>query len=81
MSYSRWSEGDLYAFESAEGYGICMNCPFDRVDNIEDAADFTCDTRLEMIGHIKGHVRAGFDVPDRALAQLREDLKRYGNNY
>jgi hypothetical protein len=34
-----------------------------------------------MIGHIKGHVRAGFDVPDRALAKLREDLKRYGNNY
>ena len=81
LSYSQWSEGDLYAFESVDGYGICMNCPFCGTDNVEDWADFTCDTRLKMISHIEGHIKAGFDVPDRAIEQLRKDLERYGNNY
>ena len=75
MSYCRWSEGDVYAYESCEGgvrFWVAGDDIFNRL----------CDTYNEAYQYAKElRDKHGFDVPSHAIEALRKDAideaKRY----
>ena len=67
MSYARFSEGDVYVWQSWTGKFICDFCSL-------AGAAFVCDTRAEMLEHLQKHIDAGHSVPDRAITRLREEM-------
>lgn len=66
MSYSRFSNADVYVFMSVEGHLECCGCWLNE-------HSVHCDSTQEMVDHLAEHRAAGHDVPDGIEADLWED--------
>ena len=59
MSYSRFSNADVYVYADVGGYVACCGCW------LGDKWDF--HSPAEIVDHLREHVVAGHDVPDYLL--------------
>lgn len=70
MSYCRFSEADVYIFEHVDGYFQCCACPLES----EVFASFDCNTKQEMLEHIKEHRKVGHYVPEHVDETLEAEI-------
>ena len=108
MSYCRWSDCDVYVYESTEGVWVIhvagwrnaagkpppidiaspetikrslterrawseANTELVRIDLPYDGASFTCESPGECADQLEVLFAAGYDVPVRVIAELREE--------
>ena len=59
MSYSRFSNADVYVYADVGGYVACCGCI------LGDKWDF--HSAAEIVAHLREHAAAGHDVPDYLL--------------
>lgn len=72
MSYCRFSEGDVYVFESAgTGMLTCCSCFLDD--------DFWTGKRSEMIAHLERHRQAGH-ATGSAIDRLLKEMDTEGDD-
>ncbi len=87
MSYSRWSEGEVYVFATPDGTIICMMCHLmgfktvttGPLEGLDFPEDFVASTRTEMLEHLKVHKRKGHRVPGRAIERLEQEIEEEGD--
>lgn len=60
MSYCRFSEADVYVYADVYGGVVCCGCWLS--ENIE-----TFYSAPDLIAHLRDHLAAGHDVPERLL--------------
>ena len=75
MSYSRWSESDLYLFADVGGGMRCMCCKL--LPEPDDPCTFCPDSHLwsldDTIQHVREHQKAGHDAPEAIIERLEAD--------
>lgn len=76
MSYCRFSDADVYIFESSTG-GECCACPL----HPEPFGSYVFDTRTELLTHIATHREAGHYVPESVDADLRGEIESVGDRF
>ena len=69
MSYARFSEGDVYVYDS----GKTITCSACRLIGDGFSFDMICDTPAQMLAHPEQHIAAGHHVPERAIERLKEE--------
>jgi len=78
MSFVRFGkDSDVYVYQSCNSnLYVCCWCilknPDCELDDEKWPEDFECDTREEMIEHLKEHEEAGHKVPVVAFERLRD---------
>lgn len=87
MSYSRFSNADVYVYMDARGTLDCCGCILQKSEWVEDPGAFfgfylralepIIETRFtttqQMVDHLSLHRAAGHDVPDGIEADLWAD--------
>lgn len=71
MSYCRFSESDIYLFESTNGGFECCACSL-TTEVLESAI---IETRIEAIFHVWAHRAAGDYVPEKVDFKLFEEIR------
>lgn len=79
MSYCRFSDGDVYMFEHVSGGIECCGCLLQKGPEDLFGAILNFATRSQALAHLEEHRRAGHDVPEYAIARLREELAALGD--
>ena len=65
MSYCRWSDSDVYAYECVGGVQFWVAS--------DDSLNRLCNTFIEAYQYAKELYERGIDIPDYAIEALRED--------
>lgn len=83
MSYCRWSEGDVYAYEAAcedsrQQRFVCCACPFNALDDGSVPDDEEFPTRVKLLQHLRTHEEAGHSVPVKAFSRLEQEIEQEG---
>lgn len=73
MAYCRFSDGDIYLYQSIGGGIFCDMCPLQPPLTSADAAANVFATYDETIAHVQKHIAAGHHVPDGVIEELERD--------
>lgn len=82
MSYCRFSEGDVYLYESGYGGYVCAACHF-----FPPGEGGLCRPSAHMrtlgdaLAHLEEHRAVGHAVPARAFVLLAEEIAERGAGY
>ena len=78
MSYSRFSDSDVYTFWSVDGHLECCSCsllPFRGEHGFHESAQIKTATEFEA--HLREHEATGHDVDVAGImAHIRDDIAR-----
>jgi hypothetical protein len=66
MSFARFLEGDVYIYLNTEGLYECCSCGL-------AGCCVLLPTATEMLAHVEEHRRAGHEIPDRCVPELRAE--------
>jgi hypothetical protein len=66
MSFARFSEGDVYVYLNTSGLYECCFCSL-------AGECVRVPTAAEMLSHVEEHRRAGHEIPDRCVLELRAE--------
>jgi len=75
VSYARFSDADVYVYESVYGFFMCQVCLLTPQDEGGWHGDTTTNTRMEMVTHLRAHREAGHDTGaaiDRLEAEIAQ---------
>lgn len=75
MAYARFSDGDVYVFDSIGSGFECCAC------RLPGRRWYTTKSRSEMIKHLMEHRLAGHSVPQGAIDDLQEEIKTIGDSW
>ena len=75
MSYCRFSEGDVYMYDSGDRIVCCACKLISTKDRWGNASDVTLYNSKQALKHLKEHIYAGHKVPKYATDRLKEDIK------
>ena len=89
MSYSRFSEGDVYVFLSNSGYLECCGCILQKSEWVEDPNSILkgylkpvpplvvheFEDTQSLLDHLDIHIDQGHDVPVDCIKALKEDAE------
>lgn len=82
MIYCRFSEGDVYLIMHCDGGWICYLCelqPFGEFGRVHKC--WSGDTLGEVRDHLRAHIDAGHEVPDRAIEMVLEEIEELGEEF
>ena len=78
MAYCRFSNGDVYMFDSLSDMKIvCFACRLTPKDQYGVHGVVLFNTRKEALNHLEEHIDAGHEVGAGAIRRLREEIS-YG---
>ena len=72
MAYCRFSDGDVYIFPHVAGGFECCGCALHETS-------WGCETRLEMMQHMREHKMAGHRVPYSAIERIAVEFLDEGD--
>ena len=82
MSYCRFSDGDVYMYDSVKGGLHCCACRLGD-ETLEVPWDWGPDvvfhSRLDAHEHLMEHKEAGHSVPQYAFDMLVEEIAEWGD--
>jgi len=82
MSYSEFTDGDVYVYATSTGECICQLCKLYPTGVAPISFDdFSTESRLKMIEHLDQHKEAGDEVLDKTIEMLDEEITELGDNF
>jgi hypothetical protein len=73
MAYARFGRrSDVYVSEDSLRFLCCMPC------DLSDTRETRTNSRGEMIEHLEAHRRAGHQVPNAAIEELKAKIAKSG---
>ena len=93
MSYSRFSECDVYTFLSSDGYLECCGCALQESEYVKDEnsllgfyfkpilpiIQYKFLTTKEFLVHLNMHKNAGHNIPEWLIKNLKKDERKNDN--
>lgn len=73
MSYCRWSDSDIYAYEAADGFWIHVS---GNVGLTHDGESFLFGDLEALRAKMIELREVGYDVPDYALAMIESEMSK-----
>lgn len=92
MSFSRFSDADVYTFYNTDDQYECCGCILQQTKWVDDPSwpifggyseliepiiETRFDTAQGLIDHLALHTAAGHDVPDYVVPAIRDDEARH----
>lgn len=93
MSFSRFSDGDVYTFFNTDGQYQCCGCILQETEWVDDPSrpifkgylravgeivQTRFDTAQGLVDHLALHIAAGHDVPDYVVPAILADGRENG---